>query len=387
MKLAQRWWARIDEIDLPAEDAARLAAAWARPGLVCPNHPSLHEPVVTFRILDGLGLRANYVMERETLRTLGPLGTLLQGAGAYSIRRGAADRDAFAATRRLLVEGRHIVIYPEGETYGLNDLLLPFHEGVAQMGLWGMADRAKASLDPSVLLVPMAVKYRYGGDLRPVIDAALTRLESQLGLHQPLAERYERLRRVGFAVVRAIQRRTGVELPADATLNEHIEAVLDGLVARISHLLAVEHVPGATFQDRLRRLYTVLDEQMHEPDDTASAYARQVQQQREPAWRAFEADLRRVQCFQAVRDGYVGAHPSAERYLDMLGRLEREVFGRAPCYGRRRALVRVGEPLDLACWAAAYKADRKAALAAITTELRARVLAMVEALGQAAPVV
>jgi 1-acyl-sn-glycerol-3-phosphate acyltransferase len=385
----RRHWFGIPQIDCPAADFERLARLTARPALICSNHPTLAEPLVVLELLGRLGRRPGFVMDFYTLRRFGPLRPLMQAAGGYSLRRASADRDCFAATRRLLLDGRGAVLFPEGETYGLNDTLLPFHEGVAQMGLWGLADRRKAELEPTVALLPLAIKYYWLGDGRPAIEAALARLERRLKLApDDSLTRYQRLRRVAWAVMAALEHTEGLHVPAEADLNQHIEALSGRLIERLSRTLEVEPAPGANLQDQLRRLYNVVDERLFESGERdATPYERDLQRQHEPAWRAFERDLARLQCFQAVRDGYVAAHPSAERYLDVLGRLERELLGRDRGYGRRRAVVRVGEPVELQDYWEAYRADRKAALTAITSELRTRLAGLLEELGAAAPVI
>lgn len=373
MPWLRRYWSRVDRVVLAPDDARRLRETCAAgPALLCPNHPSLHEAVILYETLTRLGLHASFMADLGALRASGVWRSLLQGAGAYSIRRGTADRDAFAATRQLLVEGKQIVIFPEGETYGLNDTLLEFHEGVAQMAFWGQADRVKAGLDNRLRLLPIAVKYVYHGDCTAHIDAALGRLEERFGLSQPCAgTRYERLRLVGFAYAAAQERAAGVSLPESATLDEHIAAIFERLLVRVSASLGVEHPPGATLQDRLRRLYHLLEEQQDQsPGEIA-------------AWRAFEHDLRVVQCFQAVRDGYVAAHPTAERYLDVLGRLERALTGRVRYPALRQVIVKVGEPLELAEWQALYKDQRRTALSEVTAELRRRVAALLDSLHDA----
>jgi len=387
MPLMRRHWAGVDDVYLPSDDAARLRAAFARPGIVCPNHPSLAEPTAVWEVIDRLGLRAQYVMDRRVLTMTGPLRPILQGAGAYSLRRGAADRESFACTRRLLVDGRQIVMFPEGETYGINDALLPFHEGVAQMAFWGRGDRLKAGLDGEVLLTPVAVKYVYQTDMRGTIDLLMARLEGQCGLPAaPGLSRYQRLRRLGLATLEAMETAAGMPVGHDLTLDQRLDRWYTQALARLSHAGGVDLPAGGTLQDHMRRLFTVVEERLYEPAAGVSFYQRLLRQQQEPGWRAFEADLCRLQCFQAVRDGYVAAHPSAERYLDVLGRLDREISGRLRRYGRRHAHVRVGQPLALSAWADHYARDKRDCVVAVTTALRERVRRLVGQMTRLAPV-
>lgn len=387
LPLIKRLW-RIGQVEFAADDAERLRAACAGPAVLCPNHPSLHEPVVVWEVLERLRLRRHFAMALDTMRVMHAGAWFLQKLGCFSIKRGAPDRPAFALIRELLADGRTVVLFPEGETSGLGDRLIPFRDGMAQLGFWGLQERLKQERSPECRLVPIAVKYYYDQDMTGVIDAALERLEGRLGIADGAScERYERLRAIGFATARALEREYDLTLPDGASLDEHIEAILGHIVDHVATSLEVTIDPGETTPANLRRLFATVTRELYESDAPSTPYEESLREQREPAWKAFERELARLQTFQAVRDGYVAAHPSAERYLDVLGRLERDVIGEQPIYARRRVVVRVGEPVDLGPRLADYDQDRRAAVAAATEEVRARLQTMLESLGEAAPTI
>ncbi len=379
-------WMRTRVVDIAEADRQRLLEACRGAAMICPNHPSLHEPVIVFDLLRRLGIRANYMMARDTMSVLKAWQWVLQGVGVFSIRRGLADRAAFAATRKLLKDDRPVVAFPEGETSGLGDRLLAFQEGVVQLAYWGLQDKVKDAAPAPVRLVPLAVKYYYRDDATAAIDRALTNLEKALGLTAAETDRYQRLRNVGLACVSALEREFELPVREEASLDDRLETMYQRMLDRIAAAVGVNIARDGTRQDVLRRLFAAVESELTEPE-AASDYERRMQSERLPAWRAFERDLARLQTFQAVRDGYVAEHPSAERYLDVIGRLEVEVLGRAKVHQPRRAVVRVGEPIDLAERWPAYQADRRAAVEQTNAELRERVAALVEELGRAAPVI
>lgn len=384
--LLQRFWLNVRAVSLPDADRDRLLEAAAQGALICPNHASLHEPVILHRLMQRLGLKPAYLMAWDTLRAMHPIARfLLRGMGVYSIRRGTADRPAFAQTNEFLVAGRPVVVFPEGETSGLNDTLLAFQEGVAQIGFWGLQARVKAGQEARLPVAPVVIKYLYLDSREAVIDETLRRLERQLGLPEATGERYERLRRVGFACLAAIAREYGRPLQEGLGLDEAIATTFDLVLDRVSSSAGVSLEADLTMPQKLRRLFAIVQDQVLALDAPDSPYGRDLQQQRAPAWRALERDLARLQTFQAVRDGYVGAHPSAERYLDVLGRLERDVLGVTRVYGRRRVEIRVGEPLELGEFQAAYQEDRRVTVSAVTEALRERMLALLEPLAKLAP--
>ena len=76
--------------------------------------------------------------------------------------------------------------------------------------------------------------------------------------------------------------------------------------------------------------------------------------------------------FAAIYDGYVAEHPTSERFLDTLMRLEKEVFQlpKPLAKGPRKALIRMGEPVNLRDYVQAYKQDRGTTTAQLTQQLQ-----------------
>jgi len=67
-----------------------------------------------------------------------PLGALIRGVGGFRVRRGEADREAFATAWRLAREGNVIAMFPEG-TRRVKGLLkrrqVEVHDGAARIAL------------------------------------------------------------------------------------------------------------------------------------------------------------------------------------------------------------------------------------------------------------
>ena len=78
----------------------------------------------------------------------------------------------------------------------------------------------------------------------------------------------------------------------------------------------------------------------------------------------------------AVHDGYVKEMPTSERFLDLLGLLELEVFKRRRIWGPRKALVKIGEPINLANYFPRYQTDKRGVLQEVTISLESSVRQM-----------
>src|SRR5262245_28811205 len=112
-------------IEVDEGEWERLAPLRERRLIVTPNHPRSNDPLIALWMARRLGRAFNYLTCRELFE--GVYGWIIQRLGAYSILRGAVDREAIRTTISLLAEqDRQVVIFPEGEIYGHNDMLLPF---------------------------------------------------------------------------------------------------------------------------------------------------------------------------------------------------------------------------------------------------------------------
>src|SRR5437660_1585809 len=87
-----RLWRRVVAISVLEEDLDRLRMLRNHRFLLCSNHPTLGDPLV---ILD-LSRRVPMTLNGMTALDLfqGPVGWLFQRMGAYSVKRGAPDREA-----------------------------------------------------------------------------------------------------------------------------------------------------------------------------------------------------------------------------------------------------------------------------------------------------
>ena len=123
------WWSKINfplymkltlgDTTIKIEKGAleRFHKLKGRRAMICPNHSNRHDPQVMFSFSREAEEYFNFVAAREVFEyDHGVNGWWLQHAGCYSVVRGAADRESFKTTRRLLVEGKKkLVLFPEGE--------------------------------------------------------------------------------------------------------------------------------------------------------------------------------------------------------------------------------------------------------------------------------
>jgi 1-acyl-sn-glycerol-3-phosphate acyltransferase len=163
----------------------RLSALRDHRLLILPNHPTFHDWIAIFLLSTRLGEIFHYLAAYDQFR--GWQGWLLQRMGAYSIRRGLGDRPSFAQTLDLLMQPQcRLVIFPEGGCSFQNDTVMPLRAGAVQIALQAMNKQVRQGESiPDLYVVPVSIKYRYVGDMNPVIHNTLVRLETALHLSHP----------------------------------------------------------------------------------------------------------------------------------------------------------------------------------------------------------
>jgi hypothetical protein len=133
-------------------------------------------------------------------------------------------------------------------------------------------------------------------------------------------------------------------------------------------------------RNRIRKLFTAANAVIHAPAVRGGAYAQELDRRRRERAAKLRKELRRVLEFVAMTGDYSALVPTQERVLDVLGRLELEVFGKLRFLPPRSVAVKAGEPLDLAPRLAAYQADPEAASEAAMREQERRVRELLESM-------
>jgi hypothetical protein len=375
---------RIVDVAVPKEEWSHLASLRGSRAIVSANHPTGNDPLIAFHLSERLGEAFNYLATRDLFH--GFYGWLLQRVGAYSILRGLPDRDAIRTTRRLLAErDRKVVIFPEGETYEHNDYTIPFQQGPIQLGFWALDDLRKAGREARLPILPVAVKYRCVVDARGEIDRALHDLEGAVSLPRSRgASRYQRLRRIGEAVLASMEAEMDLKPAADATFDARLLAGKVAILERVAREAGVARPADLSLPDQMRAMFNAVAEHAAEFAQSPGEYGRRQHARRLAAAQVLIRDLWRLQNFLVVTDGYVARHMTAERFLDVIGRLEVEVFGRVRHSVNREAVVRMAPAIELGEHHEAYTRRRRETVAAVTRELEGRVrrlLAELAALG------
>ncbi|MBI2923319.1 MAG: 1-acyl-sn-glycerol-3-phosphate acyltransferase [Planctomycetes bacterium] len=334
---------------LPPEDAA----------LLCPNHSFAGDGAVMLET----GRRAPrtfHIMAAWQLFTghAGLDGWLMQRQGCFSVDREGADRRAMRTAVELLSTGRFLVVFPEGENYHLNDRLTPLREGVAYMAAAAqkeLNERGKGR----VWLVPVAIRYRFAGDVTEDLSAALERLVARPPfVTMPGGTLPMRIVEFGEFLLAKREARILGRVFHEHRLPERIARLMSHLLARHENQLLGKVDPDEAIPVRVKRLRAKLLEL--------------PQEERTDAVKQALSDLHLVIQLFSYPGDYVSSAPTPERMAETLEKFDEDLTGReARPVGKRRARVRLGEPMDVK--AALGDGRPRQAAAALTERLEAAI--------------
>lgn len=137
--------------------------------IIAPNHKSFLDP---FFIGLATRRRLRFMAKIEMFRK--PFAGLLLRLGAFPVRRGEADADAFETARVLLNQGAPVVVFPEGTRVEEPDVLGRPHQGAARLAFETGAPIVPTAVagTAKLWLGPLPRPHRIRIAFLPPIDAA-----------------------------------------------------------------------------------------------------------------------------------------------------------------------------------------------------------------------
>lgn len=350
--------------------------------LLTPNHPGRADGFVAMEMAEALG-RPTCAMAAYQLFA-GDAGLrrwLFPRLGLFPVDREGADLAAFKAAVEVLTGPcRLLTIFPEGEVYHLADRLTPLREGAALIALTAARRLAESAPGRTLWIVPVGLKYRFEPDFDPTpafttrLDALEARLTWRPRSDQPPVER---IRRLAEALL-GLKEQEYLGRPQAGPLPQRIAALRDAVLGPLEDRLLNRRNLADPVPVRVKTLRRACLDRLADPS-TPPAERTRLQVDLDDVFFA-------VQAYSYPGD-YVFESPTLERIAETLAKLEEDLLlggDCAPAPGPRRALVRFGEPIDVAA-ALARAGKPRLAAPMLTAELEARLQATLDALGPGRP--
>lgn len=348
-----RWWPRVLQSFLPY----RLAKAYGIETVTCvgtekltaslradrgvlltPNHSRPCDPEVIGDMLRRVEA-VPYMMASWHLFMQSPVQSfLLRTTGTFSVYREGTDRAAVATAIELLEKGgRPLVLFPEGVQTRTNDRLNPLLDGAAFIARVAAKNRAKRGAAGGIVVHPVALRYRYGGDAAKAVGPVLTEIETRLSWRpQAHLTLTARLAKLGSALL-ALKEIEHFGHSRDGTLAERIDALIDGLLAPIEkewlHGTREAHVVGRVKALRAAVLHDMLHGEISDAE-------------RERRWNQL-ADLYLAQSVSFYPPNYVTDPAKPEHVIETVERLEEDLTDACRTYGPLHVVVTVGDAIPV----------------------------------------
>jgi 1-acyl-sn-glycerol-3-phosphate acyltransferase len=332
--LAKVWG--VTKFEIAGIESLRSALRERASVLLAPNHCRPCDAIVVAELGAQAGTPLYIMASWHQFMGRRSQAWLLRRLGAFSVYREGLDRTAVRTAIELLVEARRpLVIFPEGIITRSNDRLGAFHEGPAFIAHSAAKQRAKNEPGARTLLIPLALRYRFLGRLEESAAPVLDRIETRLTwTPRPELPLIERLRLAGNAILGLKELELVGEF-RNATIAERLSRLIDDILGPLEAEWNVKKgerdVPA-----RVRALRTAILPELVEGGLSDA--------ERDRRWGQL-ARLYLAQRLSLYPPGYLEGHPSTERVLETVERLEEDLTDVATVHRPLAVTVSVGEPL------------------------------------------
>ena len=309
--------------------------------LLASNHCRPCDPMVLGVLSKQVG-RPFFIMASAHLFAAGGFQAwLLPRLGVFSVYREGMDREALKTAIDILRAARRpLVVFPEGVVSRTNDRLNHLQEGAAFLARSAAKHRAAAQPPGKVVIHPVAIRYRFEGDLEASVAPVLDDIERRLAW-TPKRDRslFDRVALVGRALLSLKEIEYFGQTQA-GTLAERIQRLIDHLLDPLEKewLSKRDDIGASDVVARVKRLRLAIL-----PDMVVGEIS---EAERSRRWRQL-ADLYLAQQLFFYPPDYIQDPPIPERLLETVERFEEDLTDTARAHRPIRVVVQVGEALEV----------------------------------------
>jgi len=297
----------------------------------------------------------------------------IEKMGGFSVYREGVDRKALNTSIEVLAEAdRPLIIFPEGAVTRTNDRLNALLDGIAFIARAAAKKREKLEPGSKVVVHPVAIKYRFLGDLEAELAPVLAEIEHRFSwrVHRMQSSLMDRISRIGKGLL-ALKEIEYFGRPQDGRLHERLDGLVDRLLIRLEEYWIGEAQSGPVVP-RVKALRTKILPEMVE--------GKISKEERQRRWEQL-ADIYLSQQVSSYPPDYLTEHPSVDRLLETVERYEEDLTDKVTPHPDIHAIIEVGEPIEVS-----PKRDRSAATDPLMDEIEMRLQGMLDALAVESPI-
>lgn len=328
----------IVSVECRGTERLRASLAAGHGIMLAPNHCRPSDPMVLGNLSYAVGRPLYIIASWHLFMQNAFQAFLLPRLGVFSIYREGSDREALKTAMQLTAEAeRPLVIFPEGVISRHNDKLNNLMEGTALMARGAAKQRASLNPPGKVVVHPVAIRYRYDGDVRAAAEPVLREIERRLSWQPHVGLTLEaRIAKIGGALLALKEIEYFGETQA-GSLPERLDRLIDRLLVP----LETEWLKGRREDEIVQRVKLLRIAIV--PEMAGGTLAEAELQRR---WRQL-ADIYLAQQLAFYPPGYLADNPTPERLLETVEKFEEDLTDVARVHSPIRAIVEVGEAIEV----------------------------------------
>ena len=372
--LQDRWLRKAEGVvdyEVRGADHLRRSLDAGHGILLTPNHARAGDPVVMGWLAREVSCHVYAMASWHLFNQDRFTSWAIRRMGGFSVNREGVDRKAINTAIQVLdTAERPLIIFPEGAVTRTNDRLHALLDGVAFIARAAAKRRAKRVEGGRVVLLPVGLKYLFGGDLVKTVDPVLANIEQRFSWrpqrHLPLMER---ISRVGHALL-CLKEVQYFGEPRSGSLEERLQGLIDQLLGPLEEeWLGVRQTGSVVPRVKALRIKIM-------PDMIGGAL---TSEERERRWTQL-ADIYLAQQVSCYPPDYLVSRPSVDRLLETVERFEEDLTDRVTIHGSLKVVIQVGTPVPVS-----PKRDRKAPVDPLMVEIEQSLQSMLDKLALESP--
>lgn len=282
--------------------------------------------------------------------------------GGIPVINGRMEKQSHSVIRDVLANGRFPVAFaPEGQVTYHTYRVFPFSAGTAKLAAWTHQDLRRAGRDESVVVLPMAISYRYAKNTKKLVSKLMSMLDRKTGLQTAAMEsRREALLETTDRLLDSLEAAYASAYPRIVNFSSAVDRekrilrLCDMILRCLESMLGYE--PRGDILERVFRVrYWVMDS-LHREDidpDSLTPAERSLADHRAYIAAAANQHQQIVDLLEYVHPGYIGRGCTETRLveyglnlLDLCNRMEGGNVDSRFLPKGMEARVLFGEPLD-----------------------------------------
>lgn len=322
----------------------KIAASYAagHSVVLAPNHCRPSDPLIVNELCRQAGLQSFTMASWHVFKSTWLKRFVLRRVGGFSVYREGTDRQSLNAAIDILVEGkRPLVIFPEGVITRTNDRVYAMMEGLSFMGRAAAKKRIKTNADAKVVIHPIAIRYKFHGDLDKSLHGALDDIEERLSWRpkQDDASLQDRIYRVGKALL-WLKEIEYFGQPQSGDIATRLKSLIDRILVPMENewLEGDADMSDNTVVARVKNLRTAVLPDMIEGDLSEEEKSRRWDQL---------ADMYLAQQLGHYPPDYIASNPTPERMLETVEKFEEDLTDYCRVHGPMTATVQVGDAIEV----------------------------------------